>query len=299
MVTATYKNSNQVSNHLINEIISYEILWARDGATPGKLTKLFSNNALPSQIINESLIGEDPLKEDIRQYLESKLTDLSINIAPDINGKDHYPVALQDSKAPLKFFYYKGDLSLLDKPNRLISISGSRGASPDGISRTVKLIKELVGHGFTIVSGLAKGVDTAAHTIAIEQGGKTIAVLGTPVNQYYPKENKELQDQIARDHLLISHVPFYKYAKDPFSLRRFYFPQRNKIIASLSDSLVIIEADDKSGTLIQAREAITQGKKLFILDSCFKNPDVTWPNEIIKQAGVFRLSSISDVTKHY
>ncbi len=281
-----------------DEIISYEMLWA-EGASPGRLAKLFSDNALPSEIANGSLTSVDPIttkiKNDIHKHLEKALGDVSINI----DNQGDYPTALQDPKAPLKFFYYKGDISLLDEPNKRIGISGSRNISGEGIARTVKLTKQLVDEGFTIVSGLAKGVDTAAHTIAIEQGGKTIAVLGTPVNQYYPKENKELQDQIARDHLLISHVPFYKYAKDPFSFRRFYFPQRNKVIASISDSIVIIEAADKSGTVIQAREAIAQGKKLFILDSCFKKPDVTWPAEMMKQEGVYRLSSISDVTKHY
>ncbi len=303
MATTTYKNNGPADNHLINEILSYEMLWAGDGATPGTLAKLFSNNALPSQIISESLIAEDPLKaklkEDIRQYLESKLTDLSINITSDINGKDHYPAALQNSKAPLKFFYCKGDISLLDKPNRLIGISGSRGASPDGVSRTVKLTKELVDQGFTIVSGLAAGIDTAAHATAIDNGGKTIAVLGTPLDQYYPRENKPLQDAIAQEHLLISHVPFYKYAQDHFSSRRFYFPQRNKVIASISDAVVIIEAADNSGTVVQARETLAQNKKLFILNSCFNNPDATWPTTLNKENNVFRVNAISDITDHY
>ncbi len=303
MVATAHKTNVQADKHLRDEILSYEMLWAGDGATPSKLVKLFSNNALPSQIINESLIGADPLKEklkeDIRTYLESKLAGLSINIATDINGEDHYPAALQNLKAPLKFFYCKGDITLLDKPNKLIGVSGSRGASPNGIARTVKLTKELVGQGFTIVSGLAAGVDTAAHVTSIDNGGKTIAVLGTPLDQYYPRENKTLQDKIAQEHLLISHVPFYKYSKDNYSFRRFYFPQRNKIIASVSDAVVIIEAADNSGTVIQAREALAQNKKLFILNSCFNNPDAIWPTNLNKENNVFRVNDIADITDHY
>ena len=283
-----------------NEIISYEMLWADRDLTPSKLTALFSDNALPSQLIHNELHNTsqhiEQLRQEIANYMAPKLDSLDVNI----NDKAQYPQCLQDPSAPLKFLYYRGDINLLNEPNKLIGISGSRKATKDGISRAFKLARSLTDAGFTIVSGLAHGIDTAAHISAIKNGGKTIAVLGTPIDQYYPKKNKELQDEIARDHLLISHVPFYKYQQEPFQYRKFYFPQRNKVIASISSAVVIVEAANSSGSIIQARETLKQGKKLFILDSCFLNEENTWQYDLTKRGGgdVIRVKELSDITKN-
>ena len=99
--------------------------------------------------------------------------------------------------------------------------------------------------------------------------GLTIGVIGTPINEYYPKENKKLQDEIAKDFLLISQVPFYRYAHEPFKHRSYHFPRRNMIMASISKATVIVEASDISGSLIQAQECLKQNKKLFIMEFMF------------------------------
>src|SRR3546814_9385491 len=101
--------------------------------------------------------------------------------------------------------YYQGSWELTETP--AIAIVGSREASDDGVKRAARLARELVDRGITVVSGLAKGIDTAAHGAAIERGGSTIAVIGTPLGEYYPRENAELQKFIAAEHLLISQVP--------------------------------------------------------------------------------------------
>ena len=107
-----------------------------------------------------------------------------------------------------------------------------------------------MGDNFTIVSGLAKGIDAAAHKTAIKQKGRTIAVLGTPLNTYYPKENSKLKNFIAHRHLLISQVPFVRYSKQsPFG-NKLFFPERNKTMSALTEVTVIIEASGTSGTLI-------------------------------------------------
>ena len=285
-----------VQSRNTDEIISYEMLWANNGVTPAKLASLFRDNALPSQLINNDLlnIGQHvkELRQEITKYMVPKLDSLSINI----NERAQYPQCVQHPKAPLKFFYYKGNIELLNKPNNLIGISGSRKASECGIKRTTQLVRDLTSANFTIVSGLAKGIDTAAHTTSIKDGGKTIAILGTPIDQYHHKKNKELQDEIAKEHLLISHVPFYKYQNESFQNHSFYFPQRNKVIASVSSAVVIVEAADRSGSVIQARETLKQGKKLFILNSCFQNPDNTWAEKLEGEANVFRVNSTSDIT---
>jgi DNA processing protein len=112
-------------------------------------------------------------------------------------------------------------------------------------------------------------VDTAAHETAIAAGGRTIAVIGTPLSHVYPRTNTELQRKIARDFLLISQVPVKRYETRTTGKNRLFFPERNITMSALTEATVIVEAGETSGTLIQARAALQQGRKLFILDSCF------------------------------
>jgi DNA processing protein len=167
---------------------------------------------------------------------------------------------------------------------------GTRNPTEDGIARTRKLAKLLVRDGFTIVSGLAKGIDTAAHLAAIEAQGSTIAVIGTPLTMSYPKENSSLQDRIAREFLLISQVPFLS------NMHRAFFPERNKTMSALTLGTVIVEAGETSGTLIQAKAALDQGRKLFILDSCFQR-GLKWP-ERLKTLGAIRVQDYEDIRGH-
>ena len=180
---------------------------------------------------------------------------------------------------------------------RAISIVGARKASKNGISKARQLTKELTAKGFVIVSGLAKGIDTVVHQSAIDHKGWTIGVIGTPINEYYPEENKRLQNKIAKDFLLISQVPFYKYAHEPFKHRAYHFPRRNMTMASISEATIIIEASNTSGTLVQARECLKQNKKLFILNSCFENNKIKWPASYEKK-GAIRVKDTSDILKH-
>ena len=130
---------------------------------------------------------------------------------------------------------------------------------------------------FTIVSGLAKGVDTVAHTTALECGGRTVAVIGTPLSHHYPKDNAELQRNIAENYLVISQVPVLRYESQDYRYNRAFFSERNKTMSALTEATIIVEAGETSGTPIQARAAPEQGRKLFILDNCFQNPQLSWP----------------------
>lgn len=160
---------------------------------------------------------------------------------------------------------------------------GSRDVSDAGIKRAEKITRELVKNNIIVVSGLAKGVDTVAHKTAIKTGGDTIGVIGTPINQFYPKENKELQDFIAKNHLLISQFP-ENYPTTPKN-----FPIRNRTMALISDATIIIEASEKSGTKHQGWEALRLGRRLFILENVF-NSDVSWAEEML-QYGAEKLTS--------
>jgi DNA processing protein len=130
------------------------------------------------------------------------------------------------------------------------------------------------------------GIDTAAHTAALAAGGRTIAVVGTPIGQIYPKENRELQEEIATRFLLISQVPVLRHAEQKWFQNRNFFPERNVTMSALTEATIIVEAGDTSGSLTQARAALHQGRKLFILDSCFKRKTLTWPARFEKLGGI-------------
>lgn len=272
------------------EMIAYEVLCSLKGNTTKRVSELFAEHkTLPSALLKyENGLFEDNLKEAVKEFINAKLGSFSVML----NNSFQYPERIRDAQYPLELFYYKGDIGLLE--SKAISIVGARECSEDGLKRAKKLTKLLVNEGYTIVSGLAKGVDTVAHTSAIEMNGNTIGVIGTPIDQYYPKENKELQDLIASKYLLISQVPFYKYKVEPFVSQKNYFPERNATMAAISEATVIVEASDTSGTLTQARACIHQGRKLFILNSCFENPDIKWPHTYLKK-GAIRVHDFEDI----
>jgi len=173
-----------------------------------------------------------------------------------------------------ELLYYSGEATLLRAEKR-VSVVGSRSVSTEGARRTRALVARLVELEIVIVSGLAKGVDSIAHETAIAQGGKTIAVLGTPLDQFYPKENRALQERLMRDHLVVSQFP------PGYPVQKNSFPMRNRTMALLSDATIIVEAGEKSGTLHQGWEALRLGRPLFLLESVAQNPSLTWPAKMM------------------
>ena len=272
------------------ELVAYEYLWSEQGSSFKKIAETLSlKDRLPSDVVKEKF-GFIPPAEyaEIEAYLREKIGQFSVMLKENAQ----YPEKLLDAKYPIDLFYYRGDLGLLDTPS--ISIVGSRKVTPEGQRRTRKLTKLLCDNNYTIVSGLARGVDTEALSTAIQLKKKVIGVIGTPIDEFYPPENQPLQTEIYKQHLLISQVPFYKYKNQPFKSRRIYFPERNVTMAAISDATVIVEASDTSGTLTQARACLAQGRKLFILNSCFENPEITWPEKYL-QKGAFRVQNIEDI----
>lgn len=153
-----------------------------------------------------------------------------------------------------------GDERLVTQGAR-VSIVGSRKASDIGIRRAAKLARLLVERNVTVVSGLAAGIDGAAHTEAMRCGGRTVAVLGTPLNATHPVKHRGLQEQIMREHLAVSQF-------EPGSVTgRASFPMRNRTMALISDATVIVEAGEKSGTIYQGWETLRLGRSLCILAS--------------------------------
>lgn len=274
------------------EMAAYESLWKQYGTfkTMADLFRKYPNNK-PSDFVEPDDI------EFMKSYLSNQFVVKNIHdVELRIHGCLDYPLRLRDAKNPIEAFYFRGNWELIENPKR-IAIVGSRNVSEEGIKRTRKLVKLLVEQDYTIVSGLAKGVDTTAHSTAISLDGRTVAVIGTPVTEYYPPENKELQNVIAKQHLLISQVPIWKYSQHNYRINRGYFPERNITMSALTQATVIIEAGETSGTLIQARAALAQGRKLFILDSCFKNRNITWPEKYLRK-GAIRVSDFNDILEN-
>lgn len=271
------------------ELGAYEALWLEKGATFKTLADRFTLDAeaLPSDFVPAQLA------EQCAAEVMAKLKMAGVHqFGVRIYHAGDYPEKLRDARHPVELLYYRGAWEITE--TRCVAVVGSREASPDGIRRAERLARELVDRGFTVVSGLAKGVDSAAHRGAIARGGRTISVVGTPLGSCYPKENANLQEEIARDHLLISQVPVLRYAKQAPQHNRLFFPERNVTMSALTEGTIIVEAGDTSGTLTQARAALHQGRKLFILDNCFQRTDITWPARF-EAEGAVRVKTPDDI----
>ncbi|MBZ0088990.1 MAG: DNA-protecting protein DprA [Thermoanaerobaculia bacterium] len=166
-------------------------------------------------------------------------------------------------------------LRYLGKPELLrgwrVAVVGSRAADGDARRQARRVARELVAEGVTVVSGLAEGVDTAAQAKAIEAGGRTIGVLGNGLAVHYPAENRELQERIAAEHLLLSQ---FEDLEPPKATN---FPQRNRMMALVSQAAVIVDARERSGTVHLAWEALRLGRPLFLLRSLVNKTGLAWP----------------------
>ncbi len=209
-----------------------------------------------------------------------------------LHGAPDYPAKLCDARWPLRAFYFRGDWELIHSPS--VAVVGSRQLSPQGVARTRRLVRRLVEDGFTIVSGLAAGTDRVAHRTAIEAGGRTIAVLGTPIHKTYPRENAELQQEIAERFLVISQVPMLFYESKDWRTNRRFFPERNITMSALTDASIIVEIGESAGTYIQSKAALDQGRPLFLLNNCFQKKGISWPAQFEKR-GAARVRDYADI----
>jgi DNA processing protein len=274
----------------LNELLAYEALWDRQDSTFRTLSKTL--NGFPYHLV--SALIEPGIVEHYKKKLLPVIQGLA-HFGIRIYGDGEFPERLKDAKYPLKIFYYQGNWELSYHPS--VAVVGTRNPSQDGIRRTEYLVKRLVEDKITIVSGLARGIDTVAHKTAIQQKGFTIAVIGTPLNCCYPPENQDLQNKIASEHLLISQVPFSRYSKQTYRENKFFFPERNITMSALTEATIIVEAGETSGTLIQARAALAQKRKLFILDNNFLQSELSWPRKF-EEKGAIRVRDYDEIRKH-
>lgn len=169
-----------------------------------------------------------------------------------------------------------------------VSVIGTRNPSASGIANAQMITRTLVENNAIVISGLAAGIDTIAHQTAIKLCGKTIAVLGTPLNKVYPRKNFELQQEIMNNHLVISQFPI------GYPITRKNFVIRNRTMALISDATVIVEAGETSGSLHQGWETIRLGRPLFILESVVNDKKLRWAKQMIEY-GAIEISNPYDI----
>ena len=188
---------------------------------------------------------------------------------------EEYPKKLKVIRNKPKKIYYIGDLSILDK--KCVSVVGSRTANAYGRSVAENLSAKLAMRGVTVVSGMAKGIDTCAHKGTLKAGGKTAAVLGCGLDICYPPENKVLMKEIAEKGLLLSEYGPGTRAE------RYNFPNRNRIISGLSDITVVVQARNRSGSLITAELAAEQGREVMAVPGNIDSQYNLGTNKLIKE----------------
>jgi DNA processing protein len=282
-----------------------ELYWIGLNSIPGvgrtTFRKLVGQFGSPERALSAS--GEelrekgglsDTLVNKLRAYLWREQAEKELAKARDagvsiITAEDAaYPAHLRNALDPPLYLYVKG--ALLPEDANAVAIVGTRRPTHYGLTMTHRIAYELASAGLTIVSGMARGIDTQAHRGALAAKGRTIAVLGCGIDVAYPPENKGLMEQISRSGAVVAENPFGTKPEAG------YFPARNRIISGLSRGTVIIEAAEDSGSLITAEYTVKQGRQLFALPGNIGSPNSRGPNSLIKE-GARLVESAEDILK--
>ena len=222
-------------------------------------------------------IDDDFLKKSFEEFPSFSILD------------EIYPWDLSEIYNPPALLFYQGNIDLLELPK--VAVVGSRDSSKLGNQSVQKIIKEL-NNELIIVSGLARGIDTAAHMAALQNGGRTIAVIGTGLDVFYPKANKKLQSYIGKNHLVLSE---YGPSEQPL---KFHFPERNRIIAGLCRGVIVAEAKMRSGSLITCERAMEEGRDVFAIPGSILDGKSDGCHHLI-QEGAKCIMSGSDVLSEF
>lgn len=230
-----------------------------------RLLEQFKTPAAVFQASLKDLLGVEGISEkvahEIRKGPSDQKVDRELSLLKEIGGKittlndETYPPRLREIYDPPPVLYMRGELKKEDE--LAVAIVGSRKTSPYGRWVTEKISQELASHGVTIVSGMARGIDSVAHLGALSSGGRTIAVLGCGIDRVYPPENRVLFSRIIDHGAILSEFPMGSPPEGS------HFPKRNRIISGLSIGVVVVEASEESGSLITAHYALEQGREVF------------------------------------
>ncbi|TYR82708.1 DNA-protecting protein DprA [Priestia megaterium] len=221
-----------------------------------------------------------PIQAILDKYEDEKISCVTIM-------DEQYPLLLKHIYDPPWVLFAKGDLSFLRNKDNL-SVVGTRTPTAYGYQSLKQILTPLLHEQFVIVSGLAEGIDTAAHELALTENAKTIAVLGGGFYNIYPKKNERLAQLIAKDHLLVSEYP------PGVKPMKWHFPRRNRIISGLTAGTVVIQAKERSGSFITADQALQQGREVFAIPGPIFDEASRGTNKLI-QLGAKLVQHASDI----
>lgn len=248
-------------------------------------------NAPSKELLKIEGLGEKVVNQ-IKKGPDHKRVEKELSILKELGGKivtikdESYPSRLKDIYDPPPLLYIRGEINKCDE--LAVAIVGSRRTSPYGRWITEKLSFELAQNGVTIISGLARGIDSVAHKGAISGGGRTIAVLGCGVDIIYPPENHNLFYQIEKHGAIVSEFPLGSPPEGG------HFPRRNRIISGLSIGVVVVQASSESGSLITAGFALEQGREVFAVPGNVGVEGSRGTNKLIKE-GAKLVESSEDI----
>ncbi|MEH7382510.1 DNA-processing protein DprA [Bacillus sp. JJ1533] len=216
------------------------------------------------------------------QYMLKQYSNNNVGIITIIDQE--YPRLLKQIYDPPWVLYTSGDKSLLNC-EKLLSVVGSRTPTATSKRSMAKVLVPLIKQNWVLVSGLARGIDTMAHRLAIDHNGKTIAVIAGGLQYIYPLENKDLATTITHNHILISEYP-------PFTKpEKWQFPMRNRIISGLTQGTLVVEAKERSGSLITADQALNQGREVFAIPGSILELSCVGTNKLIQSGAKLVLNS--------
>jgi DNA processing protein len=271
------------------ESVDWNVI-ARQAQDPGGLDQLWQG------IVSEKSAAAKRSVPVLRNALRdpallAQRVDKEIDAATAVGARlvtvmDHgYPANLRLIPNLPPFLFYRGELR--EEDARSVAVVGTRQASDVGIDRAIRMARMLAERGVTVISGLARGIDTAAHHAALAAGARTIAVFGTGITQCYPAENRSLAEEITASGALVSQFwPTRPPGRDTF-------PRRNVVTSGISQGTVVIEAGSTSGAKMQARLAIEHGKKVFLIRSLVTSQP--WASEYVSRRGAIEVADVDEV----
>lgn len=267
-------------------------LIAREAQRPGGVNRLW--NGTPLESSTDAARAVEALKKNVgayEQYAEQAQIEVDKLRHDDAQLitilDDGFPQTLRLVPNAPPFLFVRGSLTEADL--RSVAVVGTRNASDTGVQRAGRMARELVNRGVTVVSGLARGIDTAAHAAALAAGGRTIAVIGTGINRYYPAENRELADRIAARGQGAVVSQFWPDAPGA----TWSFPRRNITMSGIAQGTVVIEASSTSGAKMQARIALEHGKKVFLIKSLTEQQE--WARKYVQKRGAMQVENVAAI----
>jgi DNA processing protein len=264
--------------------------WAQYVAAPGAVQRLQADGVPLLEATLPGLTEKLGVVQQGRVFAREMERLQATEVGVTTLGEADYPEALRWIPEPPPVLYIWGTLQPAD--SLAVAVVGSRKPSPYGQLAAQRLSAELAQYGFTVVSGLARGVDSLAHQGALQAGGRTIAVLGSGINVVYPPEHRRLYEAIREQGAVVSEFPFDTKPD------RWNFPRRNRIISGLTLGTLVIEASDQSGSLHTARHALEQGREVFAVPGRIDAPSSRGTNNLIKR-GAKLVEGLDDILEEF